>query len=157
VSLGFLHWLRRVLCWLFGCNEAVRLNLRIDGIPYQFFKRHIYAELNAGRPRPTKSIEGAMAKIGESFTARIAPTNVAGAPAPVFSVEWFEDGDAFNVSPSPDGLSAVFTAVAASVGNVANVRATTKGGATLSASVALPDVEAPPVDEEAVALNLTLA
>jgi hypothetical protein len=98
-----------------------------------------------------------MAKIGDSFTARIAPTNATGDPAPVFNVVWAENGDAFNVSAAPDGLSAVFTAIAAGASNEAFVIATSKGGATLEASVALPDVEAPPVDEEAVALNLTIS
>jgi hypothetical protein len=97
-----------------------------------------------------------MAKIGDSFTGRIAPTNAAGAPAPVFSQVYFEDGDSYDVSIAPDGMSAVFTANSAGTGNVAKVQAVTKGGALLTESVALPDVESS-VDEEAVALNFTVA
>lgn len=98
-----------------------------------------------------------MAKIGDSFTAKIAPTNAAGAPAPVFSVVWFESGDSYDISASPDGLTAVLTAKASGAANSVTVQATTKSGATLTATVNLADVEAPPVDEEAVALNLTVA
>jgi hypothetical protein len=91
-------------------------------------------------------------KIGDTVTGRIAPTNAAGAPAPVFSAVYVEEGDSYDVSIAPDGLSAVFTANSVGTGNVATVVAITKGGLELRESLALDDVESP-VDEEAVALN----
>ncbi len=101
------------------------------------------------------TIEGCMAKIGDSITARIAPTNLAGAAAPVFDVQWDDPGDAYDVSVSPDGLTATVVAKAAGSG-VAVVSAKTKSGTNLVDSKPLPDVDAAPVDEEAVALNLTV-
>lgn len=98
-----------------------------------------------------------MAKIGDSFTATIHPTNAAGAPAPVFNVVWSEVGDSYDISVAPDGLTAILTAKASGNANAVEVSATTKSGATLTATVNLADVEAPPVDEEAVALNLSVA
>lgn len=102
------------------------------------------------------TLETNMAVLGSTVVARIAPTNAAGAPAPVFTIEWFEDGDSYSLVPAPDGLSVTFVADAAGTGNRVTVTATTKGGSVLSASLDLPDVDAP-VDEEAVALNLTFA
>lgn len=124
--------------------EAVRLNLRID------------CE-HCGEAQYCEAFKGyLMAKIGDSFTARIAPTNAAGNPAQVFEVRYSEAGDCYDFTVAPDGLTAVFTAVAAGAGNSVSVTAITKGGATLSESLELPDVETP-ADEEAVALNLSLA
>lgn len=111
-------------------REASRLNLTIDG--------------------------GCMAKIGDSFVARIAPTNVAGQPAPVFNAVYIEEGDSYTVSPAPDGLSAVLTAVSSGAGNLVRVDAFSKGGVLLSEFRALADVESPPDAEEAVALNLSI-
>ncbi len=51
----------------------------------------------------------------------------------------------------------MFVAVKAGVGAVITVTAVSKAGVTLADSKPLPDVEAPPVDEEAVALNLSVA
>ena len=117
-----------VLLYVALCDrEAVRLNLTVDG--------------------------GCMAKIGDVLVARIAPTNVAGSPAPVFQADWLEMGDSYDVTPAPDGLSATLVARASGTGNFVSVSAITKSGATLSEQVALPDVEVA-VDEEAVALNL---
>jgi hypothetical protein len=96
-----------------------------------------------------------MAKIGDTFTARIRPTNAAGLPAPVFNVDFSEPSDLYDVV-SVNGDEAVFVAIAAGSGAFVNVTATTKGGVTLIESASLPDVEASP-DEEAVALNLTVA
>lgn len=146
--MSVLRWLRRLLCWLFRCNEAVRLNLtvthrtlRISGYNMPVFNH------------PESLLD--MAKIGDSFTARIAPTNAAGGPAPVFNVIYSESGDSYDISVAPDGLTAVLVAKSAGTDNVVHVEATTKGGALLFATAALPDVEAA-VDEEAVKLNLTI-
>ena len=96
-----------------------------------------------------------MAKIGDTFLAKIAPTNAAGNPAPVFGAFYSEQGDSYDIVTSPDGLSAVFVASAAGTGNEVTVEATTKSGQRLVEVVVLPDVE-PNVDEEAVKLNLTV-
>ena len=141
MSRLFLLLLRLVL-WLLR-KEAVRLNLSID----THWLTEAWLAGWIGEP---------MAKIGDSFTARIAPTNASGNPAPVFNVVYGEEGDSYDVSVAPDGLFATFTARAAGFGNVAYVVATTKGGAELCESVSLPDVEVA-VDEEAVALNLSIA
>jgi hypothetical protein len=124
----FLFLLRLILWGL--RKEAVRLNLTIHGATD-------------------------MARIGDSFTAFIEPTNAAGQPARVFDVLYGEEGESYDVTAAPDGMTAVFTARAAGTGNVAFVSAKTKGGATLEGSVALPDVESA-VDEEAVALNFRI-
>jgi hypothetical protein len=100
--------------------------------------------------------DGHMAKIGDTFTARIAPTNAAGQSAPVFNVAWTELGDSYDITPAPDGLSATLIARAAGTLNQVEVSALTNGANTLTESVDLPDVEAD-VDLEALALNLTVA
>lgn len=96
-----------------------------------------------------------MAKIGDQFTARIAPKNVAGAEAPVFEPAWSVDGTAYTVAPAPDGYSAILTAVEAGPG-VVRVSAKSISGNVLNDMAVLQDV-APPVDEEAVTLGLTVA
>lgn len=101
------------------------------------------------------NLEIDMAALGQTFVARIAPTNAAGASAPVSDIVWDEVGDGYSVVPAPDGMSATLVADQAATGNSVRVTAVTKGGAELFAELALPDVVAPP-DEEAVALNLTL-
>jgi hypothetical protein len=99
-----------------------------------------------------------MAKIGDTVTATIAPTNAAGSFAPVFEIQFSEDSEGWDVaSVATDGLSAVLVAVAAGVGGSVTVSAVSKGGVSLSETVALADVDAPPVDEEAVKLNLSVA
>jgi hypothetical protein len=124
---AFLGLLLALIKWL-DRNEAVRLNLqRMD-----------------------------MAKIGQSFQYKIAPTNAAGAPAPVSDILWGEDGDSYDLSVAPDGLTVTVVANSAGLGNVLFVSATTKGGLELRESITLEDVESP-VDEEAVALNLSIA
>lgn len=95
-------------------------------------------------------------KIGETVTATITPTNAAGLPAPVYDVVYEELGESYDITPAPDGLSAVLVARNVGTGNVVRVTATTKGGAILVREALLPDVESP-VDEEAVELNLTVA
>ena len=134
--------------WWFTGKEAVRLNLHIDW--REWARRDPVEYLRFLKRRH-------MAKIGDSFTAKIAPTNAAGAPAPVFNVMWLETGDSYDISVAPDGLTAILTAKASGAANSVTVQATTRSGATLTATVNLADVEAPPVDEEAVALNLTVA
>lgn len=101
------------------------------------------------------NLEIDMAQLGQTLVARIAPTNAAGAPAPVFDIVWEEEGDSYSIVPAPDGLSATIVADAAGAGNVVVVHAVTRGGAILRETLALPDVDSP-VDEEAVALNLSL-
>jgi hypothetical protein len=105
------------------------------------------------------SIQGpAMAKIGDTVTARIAPTNISGSFAPVFGASYGDDSAFWDViSTAPDGLSAILQAVAAGTGASVRVDAVSKGGVPLFEIAALPDVDAPPVDEEAVALNLSVA
>ena len=129
-------------------QEAVRLNLRVGmdlehnraGAWYAFYFKGKF-----------------MAKIGDTFTASIAPTNAKGDPAPVFEVSFSEDSECYDVvSVAADGLSAVLVAVAAGTGLSVFVRATTKGGAVLTDTKPLPDVVVP-VDDEAVALNLSVA
>lgn len=117
--------------------SAVHLNLRVwRGARPFYFWRH------------------GMAKIGDTFTATIKPTNAAGEGAPVTAVVFASDSAAYDVkSVSPDGLSAVFVAVAAGSANV-TVTATSKAGVTLTDKAALPGVI---VDDEAVALNLVVA
>ena len=97
-----------------------------------------------------------MAKIGDTFVAKIAPTNAAGNPAPVFRAVYEERGDSYDVTVAPDGLSAVLVARNAGTGNQISVFATTKGGVLMVPEfLDLPDVE-PNVDNEAVKLNLTV-
>ena len=133
MTLFLLTLLVAAICWFViavDWYEAKRLNFTLEGCPMA-------------------------KKIGETVTGRIAPTNAAGAPAPVFDVVYSEVGDSYDFTPAPDGLSVTFVAKAVGTGNVAHVSATTKGGALLTASIDLPDVEAN-VDEEAVNLNFTL-
>jgi hypothetical protein len=140
---SLLRLWRWLIWWLFGANEATRLNLRVGGIWYAFL---MWVHEHEG---------SVMAKIGDTFTARIAPTNAAGQPAPVFDVVFTEVGDSYTFTVLPDG-SAVLVADAAGTGNSVEVEATTASGKVLRESVALPDVEAN-VDNEAVALNLTVS
>jgi hypothetical protein len=114
-------------------SEAVRLNLTICG-----------------------ATNMASIKIGETRTAKIRPTNADQLPAPVFDIVFSEPSNLYDVV-SVNGDEAVFVAVAPGTGAFVTVTAITKGGVTLVESAALPDVDAPPVDEEAVALNLTVA
>jgi hypothetical protein len=126
---GLYLFLLRLVLLLFR-KEAVRLNLYIERATY-------------------------MAKIGDTFLAKIAPTNAAGNPAPVFGATYTEGGDSYDITPAPDGLSAVLVARAAGTGNFVDVNATTKSGNSIFESLALPDVE-PNVDEEATKLNLSV-
>lgn len=137
-----------LLYWALTSREAVRLNLHICG----------QETLSPCGRWTLVTIYGdhTMAKIGDVIVARIAPTNAAGAPAPVFNAEWSEAGDSYDFTVSPDGLSATFVAKVAGTLNFVQVTATTKSGASLFAEAALPDVEAAPVDEEAVSLGLTV-
>ena len=135
-------WLLRLVLLLFR-KEAVRLNLDVR------------AKGNLAAFAEWIKREGDMAKIGDTFVARIAPTNAAGAPAQVFGASYQEDGDSYDITPAPDGLSAVLVARSSGTNNAVNVTATTKSGAELYESLDLPDVE-PNVDEEATKLNLSL-
>jgi len=140
--VGIVWLVRSVNCFQL---DAERLNLQVlkwvpfaDGTHWLCFHR-----------------EKHMAKIGDTFTARIAPTNAAGQPAPVSDVAYVASGG-YAVTPAPDGLSAVLVANAGGSGFTLTAIATTAHGASLSETVALPDVEVA-VDDEAVALNLTVA
>jgi hypothetical protein len=147
---GLLRLWRWLIWWLFGANEATRLNLRLMLGPIQFVggsRTRYYVLLQGKQP---------MAKIGDTFTARIAPTNAAGQPAPVSDVSFVEVGDGYTITLLPDGVSAILVADFASTGNSVEVTAFTASGKAITESVALPDVEAN-VDNEAVALNLTVA
>jgi hypothetical protein len=98
-----------------------------------------------------------MAKIGDTFTATIAPTTADGSPAVVNTVVYAFNPEVYDVQVSDDSLSAVFTAKA---GGKSQLRVTARslGGVDLADEKALPDVEAAPVpDLEAAALNLTIA
>ena len=97
-----------------------------------------------------------MAKIGDRFQATVAPKNVAGDPAPVTGLDFQENTDAYDLE-SFDGVTAIFVAVKPGVGAVVTASAFSKALVQLFDSVALPDVDAPPVDEEAVTLNLAVA
>lgn len=129
-----------IAAWLWLCrdNEATSLNLTIEP-----------ASLSA-----LCLWEGDMAKIGDKFLARIAPTNDAGGPAPVFDAEYILLGGSYTVVAAADGLSAVLTAGFPGSGNRLEVAARTKGGSSLLDSEPLPDVEADA--EEASRLNLTI-
>ncbi len=144
----FARLLAYLLDWYYRLRgqEAVRLNLRV-------LRRHRIGHGFIWIP----SEGNRMAKIGDTFTATIAPTNAAGAPAPVFDSVFTEDSEAYDVvSIAADGLSAVLVAVAAGTGLSVFVSATTKSGKSLTDTKPLPDVVVP-VDDEAVALNLSVA
>jgi hypothetical protein len=147
---GLLRLWRWLIWWLFGANEATRLNLRLWVGPATLpgASTRFYYFIIPGAIR--------MAKIGDTFTARIAPTNAAGQPAPVSDVSFVEVGDGYTITLLPDGVSAILVADFASTGNSVEVTAFTASGKAITESVALPDVEAN-VDNEAVALNLTVA
>lgn len=115
----------------------------------------IYSALNDGEAIELNLlIEGScMANLGTQFRASIAPTNLAGNPAPVFDVTWAALGASYQVAVSEDGLSAIYTAAFPGAGNAVEVSARTKGGSGLAESFALPYVED---DQEAAALNLTV-
>jgi len=119
-------WASGLFC---GLDEAVRLNLTVEG--------------------------PCMAKIGDTFVATIRPETAAGLPAQVFDIVYEQDSD-YDITVAPDGLSAVLVAKTAGAGNTLTVLGVTKGGASLVETVDLPDVDSPPVDEEAVKLNLTV-
>jgi len=149
-----IAWLKWIFYTLTG-QEAVRLNLRVNFVerfvsgPYVVL-HHIPVEL-----LPILGVR--MAKIGDKFVARIAPTNAAGKPAPVTDVLFAELSDRYDeVAVSDDVYSVTFEAVVSGSGATVTVSGTSKSGAVLTAAAALPDVEAPPADEEAVALNLTV-
>lgn len=150
--IAYLRWLYYTLTG----QEAVRLTL--------------YMHREPSSPMPFGADESfrwivkqviwrcSMAKIGDKFVASIAPTNAAGKPAPVTGVFFEELSDLYDVeSVSADGLSATFVAVKSGSGATVTVTAKSKSGATLTDAKALPDVDEPPVDEEATALNLTVA
>lgn len=120
-----------VLCRLLKRRQAVLLNLKIKG--------------NVMSLNP-----------GMTATAKIAPTDATGAPAPVTAVVYdVSPTGAYTIVPAADGLTAVYTAGAAAVtGPVATVKATSAGGVVLSDHAALPDIVL--VTPEATALNLTV-
>ncbi len=128
LALTFFVFICCVAVCLIDWGEAKQLNLTICG--------------------------GSMAKINDTFTATIAPTNVAGAPANVTDILWTA-GAGYDLVVAADGMSATVTAIKTGVGNSISVSARAKSGTNLSETVALPDVEADP--EEAVKLNLALA
>lgn len=149
--IAYLRWLYYTLTG----KEAVRLNLRT----YVFLPGAQY-EVNGWYERLLTLFgrEKFMAKIGDKFVASIDPTNAAGKPAPVTDVFFEELSDLYDVeSVAADGLSATFVAVKSGSGATVTVTAKSKSGATLTDAKALPDVDEPPVDEEATALNLTVA
>ena len=140
-------------------KEAVRLNLRIANTP-----SYRYAEwwpIYGGGSRWNLFKDGRitqMAQIGDRFTATIKPTNAKGDPAPVTDVLFEELTDQYDLfDVSADGLSATFVAVKPGTGAVVTVTAKSKSGVVLADTKPLPDVEPPAPDEEAVALNLTVA
>ena len=96
-----------------------------------------------------------MAKIGDSFTATIKPTTASGKDAPVTDVVWTATG--YDVHVSADFLTAICVARDSGTGFSVSVSAKSKAGVALSDSKPLADVEAPPVDDEATALNLAVA
>jgi hypothetical protein len=96
-----------------------------------------------------------MAKIGDTFIGTIAPTTAGGLAAPVTGVKWSVTDGYVVLSVAESGLSAVLQAKVGGTGNKVTVTATAKSGAVLTAEAVLADVEA--ADEEAVALNLTVA
>jgi hypothetical protein len=101
------------------------------------------------------SIKGtAMAKIGDSFVAKIAPTRLDGASAVVTDVVYSVDPAVYDIVVADDFLSATITAKAAGTTTV-RVTANSLGGVALTAEAAAPVVEAE--DLEAVALNLSIA
>lgn len=136
---------------------CLALAILIAGVIYIIIDREL--EQEASRLNVCVHRRHAMAKIGDTLNVTIAPTTAAGQPAPVFGVVYDPDSagfDGYDVTPSPDGLSAVLVAKASGTGFKLTVSATTKSGAPLSETVDLPDIDAP-VDEEAVALNITVA
>lgn len=128
LALTFLVFILCVAVCLIDLGEATRLNL--EG--------------------PT------MAKIGDQPIYRIDPTNVLDQPAPVFNVQWEVVGISYIIGTvgADNGYSVVLNAVDPGP-SVLKVTATTKAGATLTETIDLEAVEAPPApDEEAVKLNL---
>lgn len=140
--------LLRWLYWTARRQEAAYLNLRLGVMPKWAWPAAKWrGQLIAERRY--------MAQIGQTFIATIAPTTAGGLPAPVTGVVWtVTDGYAV-LSQAESGLSAVLQAKNAGTGNKVSVSAVSKAGITLTAEAVLADVEAP--DEEAVALNLTVA
>lgn len=151
--IAYLRWLWYTLTG----KEAVRLNLRVRNPGYEW--QLIGGDWVRFGPRRADIFRRyGMAKIGDKFTATIAPTNAAGKPAPVTDVFFEELSDLYDVeSVSADGLSATFVAVKSGSGATVTVTAKSKSGATLTDAKALPDVDEPAPDEEATALNLTVA
>lgn len=146
--LRYLRWLYYTLTG----QEAVRLRLYARPCPYWVASVDHRGWVNIIAIR---SEEITMANIGDRFKASIAPVNAAGNPAPVTLV-WFEElTDQYEIVEfGPDFV--IFEAVKPGSGAVVTVTAQTKSGQTLAETKSLPDVEAPPVDEEAVALNLSV-
>ena len=141
--IAYLRWLWYTLTG----KEAVRLNLTYRA------RRLVVGPRTY---RPDRGIF--MARIGDKFVASIAPTNAAGKPAPVTDAFFEELSDLYDVeSVSADGLSATFVAVKSGSGATVTVTAKSKSGATLTDAKALPDVDEPAPDDEATALNLTVA
>ncbi len=157
--------LKHLLAWLLALwyritgREAVRLNLRVYTTVLQFFVNEGWGAIERWEAPPKYFARryGNMAKINDTFTATIKPTNAAGKPAPVTDSQFFEDSESYDVvSVAADGLSAVLVARAAGTGLSVRVTALSKAGVSLTETKPLPDVEVP-TDEEAVALNLTVA
>lgn len=144
LAIVAIVWLNRSLTDF----EAERLNLTVTG-----------TKVLPGVPGWTEDwlvttfLGDSMAKINDTLTAKIAPTNAAGASAPVFDVAYFATG--YTITPAPDGLSAVLVATSAGTGFKLTAVAHSAHGASLSQTVDLPDVDVA-VDDEAVALNLTV-
>lgn len=97
--------------------------------------------------------EHEMAKIGDTLSAKIAPTNSAGFAATVTDIAWTSSTPGYTVTPAADGLTASVTAVGTVTGASLGVTAKSQSGVSLTASAALPDV----IDNEATNLNLTVA
>lgn len=108
------------------------------------------------RFRLNLKIEGKrIMNIGDTATAKIAPTDPSGVVAPVTSVVFtVTPAGAYTIAPSSDGLSAVYTAAVAGTGNVATVTAVNSAGSTLNDTKPLPDVAA--ATPVASALNLSV-
>lgn len=143
------RYLRHLFYTLTGL-EVYRLNLRLrwaDAPDFFYDPLGYLSFFSFWRPQN-------MAKIGDRFTATISPTNAAGAAAPVTDISFVELTDQYDIE-SITGNVAVFVAVKAGPESTVAVTALSKAGVTLSASGTLPAVDVP-VDEEAVALNLTV-
>jgi len=154
-----MSWLQylRYLWYVLTGQEARRLNLRVRVVnPYSKVRAvDRMMRIFWAIARDNEGIH--MAKIGDKVLTAIAPTNAAGGKAPVTAADFAELSDLYDfVSWSEDGLSATFVAVKSGTGATVTVQALSKAGLVLTDAKPLPDVDEPPVDEEAVALNLTV-